>query len=176
MRKVILLTAMPKEGVWSSSIYVNGGDKLLSSKISFSRILLLFVCCIFCNNVFADDDWRLVQNFESLASNKVKACTTNGNSVESTDGTATIENVTGYGKVGQLNKINNNHGTYGIVFPVSLGCSNYLSKYRKLRIDFYYGTNIPYKQLDVLMAVQGLGRPWRLIYHLLTLRGKIIPI
>lgn len=29
MRKVILLTAMPKESVWSSSIYVNGGVKLL---------------------------------------------------------------------------------------------------------------------------------------------------
>ncbi len=148
MRKVILLTAMPKEGVWSSSIYVNGGE-LLSSKISFSRILLLFVCCIFCNNLFAQsDDWRLVQDFGSLASSNVKACTTDGNTVASEDGTATIENVTGYGKVGQLTKIKNEHGTYGIVFPVSLG-SNILSQYTKLQIDFYYGTNISYKQLDV---------------------------
>lgn len=157
MRKVILLTAMPKESVWSSSIYVNGGG-LLSSKISFSRILLLFVCCIVCNNVFAQvDDWRVVQDFESLTSSDVKACYSkdirNGgdpaNVVEysGTESIFTDNDVTasisedGVGtnstKVAKLSKTkNDNTYSYGIVFRVSLG-SNILSEYSKIKLDTY---------------------------------------
>lgn len=159
MRKVILLTAMPKESVWSSSIYVNGGG-LLSSKISFSRILLLFVCCIFCNNVFAQsDDWRVVQDFESsptltacyssdIKSGSVEASDvalcSNSNSAEIANGvTASIfnynvvDNQSDHRNVGMLSKtINDNGHSYGIVFSVSLG-SNKLSDYSKIKLDTY---------------------------------------
>ena len=50
MRKVILLTAMPKESVWSSSVYVNGGGKvtfcvkhnLISTFFNFDQIKIVF--------------------------------------------------------------------------------------------------------------------------------------
>lgn len=128
-----------------------GGGKLLSSKISFSRILLLFVCCIVCNNVFAQvvNDWRLVQDFESLTSNDVKACQNSDNNeigyaagdvLPSTIAKAEIiPNVEGHGKVGQF-QIQEGYGYkghQGIVFSVNLG-SKSLSDYSNIRFDIHY--------------------------------------
>lgn len=159
MRKVILLTAMPKESVWSSSIYVNGGGKLLSSKISFSRILLLFVCCIFCNNVFAQD-WQTIQDFES--SPALTACSSADIKSESVEASvAPNDNVTasiqefedGHGKAGKLSKtIDDNNTSYGIVFSVSLG-SNTLSNYTNIKLDTY--NNNDYKYVCVYVRQSG---------------------
>ena len=151
MRKVILLTAMPKEGVWSSSIYVNGGDKLLSSKISFGRILLLFVCCIFCNNVFADDDWRTIQDFES--SPAVTACTFDGSVSDVSKAAASIiNNVENHGNVAEFQMKEGYQGHHGIVFSVDLG-TNSLSDYTKVKFDIHYlSGDCTYK--DVIVAVR----------------------
>ena len=137
-----------------------GGGKLLSSKISFSRILLLFVCCIFCNNVFAQvvNDWRTIQDFESLTNDDGKACYSSNiksSSVEASDVkeysgaesiftdnavTASISEDgvgTNSTKVAKLSKTkDDNNYSYGIVFSVSLG-SNKLSDYSKIKLDTY---------------------------------------
>ena len=155
MRKVILLTAMPKESVWSSSIYVNGGG-LLSSKISFSRILLLFVCCIFCNNVFAQDvnAWRLVQDFGSLTSSDVKACKFDGTDSPSSIATASIINIEGnYGKVAEFQMLQGYQGHHGLVFSVNLG-TNSLSNYTKVKFDIHYGLDGDCTYKDVIVAVR----------------------
>ena len=145
MEQLKPLSTKLKVSIMGGLPLIGGGKSDLSNSL-LGRILFFLFCCLFSNNLFAQSDWRLVQDFES--SPELKICTTGGTLVASTDGTATIEDATGYGKVGQLTKINNGYGTYGIVFPVSLG-SNNLSEYTKLRIDFYYVTNISYKQLDV---------------------------
>ena len=184
MRKVILLTAMPKEGVWSSSIYVNGGGKLLSSKISFSRILLLFVCCIVCNNVLAqnDNDWRLVQDFESLTNSDVKACTSTkiNNSNDEADDVvkytsnqsqnqvvASISDGVGTSstnstKVAKLSKnFTDNSKSYGIVFSVSLG-SNKLSDYRAIKLETY--TTDSNKPLSVYVRESGTNDNFKKLF------------
>lgn len=51
MRKVILLTAMPKEGVWSSSIYVNGGSKVTFC-VKHNLISTFFNFVFYCTLVF----------------------------------------------------------------------------------------------------------------------------
>lgn len=51
MRKVILLTAMPKESVWSSSIYVNGGGKVTFC-VKHNLISTFFNFVFYCTLVF----------------------------------------------------------------------------------------------------------------------------
>ena len=51
MRKVILLTAMPKEGVWSTSIYVNGGSKVTFC-VKHNLISTFFNFVFYCTLVF----------------------------------------------------------------------------------------------------------------------------
>lgn len=51
MRKVILLTAMPKESVWSSSIYVNGGGKIAFC-VKHNLISTFFNFVFYCTLVF----------------------------------------------------------------------------------------------------------------------------
>ena len=51
MRKVILLTAMPKESVWSSSIYVNGGSKVTFC-VKHNLISTFFNFVFYCTLVF----------------------------------------------------------------------------------------------------------------------------
>lgn len=51
MRKVILLTAMPKESVWSSSIYVNGGGKIAFC-VKHNLISTFFNFVLYCTLVF----------------------------------------------------------------------------------------------------------------------------
>ena len=51
MKKVILLTAMPKESVWSSSIYVNGGGKIAFC-VKHNLISTFFNFVFYCTLVF----------------------------------------------------------------------------------------------------------------------------
>ena len=73
MRKVILLTAMPKEGVWSSSIYVNGGSKvtfcvkhnLISTFFNFVFYctLVFIMCFLTAGNICAQNNLSLAGGF-----------------------------------------------------------------------------------------------------------------
>lgn len=91
-------------------------------------------CCLFSNNLFAQSDWQPVQDFESLASSDVKACTTDGNIT--TNATVSIDTEATHGNIGKLNKPSSGQATYGIVFSVSLG-TNKLSDYSQLKIETY---------------------------------------
>jgi len=91
-------------------------------------------CCLFSNNLFAQSDWRTIQDFESLTSSDVKACTTDGNIT--TNATVSIDTEATHGNIGKLNKPSSGQATYGIVFSVSLG-TNKLSDYSQLKIETY---------------------------------------
>lgn len=91
-------------------------------------------CCLFSNNLFAQSEWRTIQDFESLTSSDVKACTTDGNIT--TNATVSIDTEATHGNIGKLNKPSSGQATYGIVFSVSLG-TNKLSDYSQLKIETY---------------------------------------
>lgn len=127
-----------------------GGGKLLSSKISFGRILLLFVCCIFCNNVFAQD-WQTIQDFES--SPAVTACKFDGSVSDVSKAAASIiNNVENHGKVGEFQMKEGYQGHHGIVFSVDLGTKR-LSEYTDIRFDIHYLSE-ECKQKHVIVAVR----------------------
>lgn len=112
-------------------------------------------CCLFSNNLFAQSDWRLVQDFESLTSSDVKACKNDNDGAVSPSSIATASisnNVEGYGNVGEFQMLQGYQGHHGIVFSVDLG-TNSLSDYTDIRFDIHYlSGDCTYK--DVIVAVR----------------------
>lgn len=133
MEQLKPLSTKLKVSIMGGLPLIGGGKSDLSNSL-LGRILFFLFCCLFSNNLFAQSDWRLVQDFESLTSSDVKACTTDGNIT--TNATVSIDTEATHGNIGKLNKPSSGQATYGIVFAVSLG-TNKLSDYSQLKIETY---------------------------------------
>lgn len=133
---------------------IGGGKSDLSNSL-LGRSLFFLFCCLFSNNLFAQSDWRLVQDFESLTSSDVKACKNDNDGAVSSSSIATasiINNVEGYGNVGNFQMLQGYQGHHGIVFSVDLG-TNILSGYTNIRFDIRYLSG-DCMQKDVYVAVR----------------------
>lgn len=180
MEQLKPLSTKLKVSIMGGLPLIGGGKSDLSNSL-LGRILFFLFCCLFSNNIniFAQNDWRVVQNFES--SPAVKSCySTNikNNNNEASDVAdysndnpqkqviASISNNVGNNSsnVGMLSKnFHDNSISYGIVLVVSLG-SNKLSDYTKIKLDTY--TTNGNKPLSVYVRQSGTNNSFKKLFVL----------